>query len=63
MDKVLSFIKERPRVVVLGIGIVVQILELAQLTVPPALVENLIDLVTLLALGRTMQKSESGKLV
>jgi hypothetical protein len=63
VNKVLAFIKEKPRVVILGIGIIVQILELFAIKVPSGLVENCIDLVTLFALGRVMQKSETDKVV
>lgn len=61
--KAYEFIKENPRYLFFASGIVVQILEQAGIMVSPETVELIMDVVTLIATGRVMKKSDFNKML
>ncbi|TGB01125.1 hypothetical protein [Halobacillus salinus] len=62
-QKVLAFVREKPRVIFLVSALVVQGLEQLGVQVDSAMLENALDLVTLIALGHVMKKSDTDKIV
>jgi hypothetical protein len=63
LKKVIGFVKKKYDVIIVALGCTQQLLEASGVSVPPGVFENLIDLVTILALGSVMKKSEAGKLI
>jgi hypothetical protein len=63
LKDIVKALREKPRYIFLISGLAVQVLEKYGVGVDAGLMEEVLDIVTLIILGHVMKKSESGKYI